>query len=414
MDAAILQPRPRPRLPRTLPHGAWQWRHQAMHLCLRRRPVRRLGPRGAREEGVLLQLVLLLHQRGLPAVDHGAGVGAGQRRGWGVGFAVPLLLMSLGFGVFLAGRRAYRYRRPGERELHGKGLPGCCRGCLESPAGAASRLLCTASPASPFRGCRLQGPPYRSVQIFGQGCHCAGTDVGQGRPVEAMHGVPGGGGDEAAASVPRVGVLGGLLHGHGADVVHLDGAGHGDGQPRGAFRRAAGLHGRLRRAGHPVYDAALVPLARRATGEDRGISQPQPISVGLALSALAMAYSALLERRRRLAAGAVSIAWQAPAYAVLGAGEVFAAIGSLELFYDRAPDGMRSLCTALSQLAIAAGNYLNSAVLGAVAPAGWIPEDLDQGHLDYFFWVMAALGALNLLQFMLCSIRYSSGVTASR
>jgi peptide/histidine transporter 3/4 len=165
----------------------------------------------------------------------------------------------------------------------------------------------------------------------------------------------------------------------------------------------------------PVYDAVLVPLARRATGEDRGISHPQRIGVGLALSTLAMAYSALLERKRRLAAGAVSIAWQAPAYAVLGAGEVFAAIGVLELFYDRAPDGMRSLCTALAQLAVAAGNYLNSAVLSAVA--GWIPEDLDQGHLDYFFWVMAALGALNLLQFLLCSsvsaVRYSSGSTAS-
>jgi peptide/histidine transporter 3/4 len=103
---------------------------------------------------------------------------------------------------------------------------------------------------------------------------------------------------------------------------------------------------------------------------------------------------------------------------VLGAGEVFAAMGVIELFYDRAPDGMRSLCTALAQLAVAAGNYLNSAVLGAIASAGWIPEDLDEGHLDYFFWVMAALGALNLLQFLLCSsisaIRYSSGSTASR
>jgi peptide/histidine transporter 3/4 len=35
--------------------------------------------------------------------------------GWGVGFAVPLLLMSLGFVVFLAGRSVYRYKRPGER-----------------------------------------------------------------------------------------------------------------------------------------------------------------------------------------------------------------------------------------------------------------------------------------------------------
>jgi peptide/histidine transporter 3/4 len=42
----------------------------------------------------------------------------------------------------------------------------------------------------------------------------------------------------------------------------------------------------------PVYDAVLVPLARRATGEDRGLSQPRRIGVGLALSAAAMAYVA--------------------------------------------------------------------------------------------------------------------------
>ena len=60
-----------------------------------------------------------------------------------------------------------------------------------------------------------------------------------------------------------------------------------------------------------------------------------------------------------------------------------------------------------------AGNYLNSAVLGAVTALttrggkpGWIPDDLNEGHLDYFFWLMAALGVMNLLHFMYCSERY--------
>jgi len=51
----------------------------------------------------------------------------------------------------------------------------------------------------------------------------------------------------------------------------------------------------------PVYDAVLVPLARRATGKDRGLSQLQRIGVGLALSVAAMAYAALVEARRRRA-----------------------------------------------------------------------------------------------------------------
>ncbi|VAI78092.1 unnamed protein product [Triticum turgidum subsp. durum] len=45
----------------------------------------------------------------------------------------------------------------------------------------------------------------------------------------------------------------------------------------------------------PLYDAVLVPLARRVTGEHRGFTQLQRIGVGLALSAAAMAYAASVE-----------------------------------------------------------------------------------------------------------------------
>ncbi|KAM3212663.1 hypothetical protein ACQJBY_065612 [Aegilops geniculata] len=156
----------------------------------------------------------------------------------------------------------------------------------------------------------------------------------------------------------------------------------------------------------PIYDAVLVPLARRVTGQDRGFTQLQRIGVGLALSAAAMAYAASVETRR-LSATSMSIMWLAPCYFVLGAAEVFTSIGMLEFFYDQSPESMKSLGVALAQLAVAGGNYLNSALLGAVVSAtGWIPDNLDEGHLNYFFWFMAALSVLNLLQFVYCSSRY--------
>ena len=149
---------------------------------------------------------------------------------------------------------------------------------------------------------------------------------------------------------------------------------------------------------------------------ERGLSQLQRLGVGLALSVVGMVYAALVEARRLALARTstpMSIMWQAPAFALLGAGEVFTAIGILEFFYDQSPGGMKSLGTALAQLTVAAGNYLNSAVLGAVAALttrggkpGWIPDDLNEGHLDYFFWLMAALGVVNLLHFVHCSMRY--------
>jgi len=177
----------------------------------------------------------------------------------------------------------------------------------------------------------------------------------------------------------------------------------------------------------PLYDAVLVPLARRATGKERGLSQLQRLGIGLGLSVAGMVYAALVEGRRLSLARStaarqpsMSIMWQAPAFAVLGAAQVFTNIGILEFFYDQSPDGMKSLGTALAQLAVAAGNYFNSAVLAAVAAVttrngkpGWIPDDLNKGHLDYFFWLMAVLGVVNLLHFLHCSIRYRSSNSSS-
>lgn len=159
-----------------------------------------------------------------------------------------------------------------------------------------------------------------------------------------------------------------------------------------------------------LYEAILVPLARRLTGEDRGFTQVQRISVGLALSGAAMAYAASVETKRLASpAATMSIMWQAPCYCLLGTAEVFASVGMLEFFYDQSPESMKSLGAAVAQLTIAAGNYLNSALLGVVASCTrWIPDNLDQGHLDYFFWFMAALSALNLLLFIYCSTRYKS------
>ncbi|TVU31422.1 hypothetical protein EJB05_23106, partial [Eragrostis curvula] len=159
----------------------------------------------------------------------------------------------------------------------------------------------------------------------------------------------------------------------------------------------------------PVYEAILVPLARHFTGKDKGFSQMQRLGIGLALSILTMVYSAALEMRRLAIVQAscltnqsvpapMSILGQAPGYSVHGAAEVFASIGVAEFFYDHAPDTMKSLCTALRQLAVASGLYFNSFLLSIVAIAttrggapGWIPDNLNEGHLDYFFWMMAAL-----------------------
>ncbi|GMH24480.1 hypothetical protein Nepgr_026323 [Nepenthes gracilis] len=174
----------------------------------------------------------------------------------------------------------------------------------------------------------------------------------------------------------------------------------------------------------PVYDKILVPLARKFTGKQRGFSELQRMGIGLFISILSMAAAALVEMKRlQLAkelglvdedvAVPLSIFWQIPQYCLVGAAEVFTFIGQLEFFYDQSPDAMRSLCSALSLLTTSLGSYLSSLILtivNAVTTAdgggGWIPDNLNEGHLDYFFWLLAGLGFLNLVVYVFCASKY--------
>nr|BAJ90303.1 predicted protein [Hordeum vulgare subsp. vulgare] len=170
----------------------------------------------------------------------------------------------------------------------------------------------------------------------------------------------------------------------------------------------------------PLYDRVFVPAARRLTGREKGISELQRIGAGLAMPVLAMAAAALLETARLRAAKAAplapnstSVLWQAPQYALVGVGQLLTTIGQLDFFYSQAPAAMKTVCTALGLLAVAAGGYLSSFLLTAVQWAtatgdkpGWIPDDLNEGHLDRFFWMMAGLGCLNLIAYWSCARRY--------
>ncbi|KAH1040484.1 hypothetical protein J1N35_042227 [Gossypium stocksii] len=174
----------------------------------------------------------------------------------------------------------------------------------------------------------------------------------------------------------------------------------------------------------PIYDKIIVPIARKFTRKERGISELQRMGIGLFISVLCMSAAALVEIKRlqlakeldlvdKQVAVPINILWQIPQYFLLGAAEVCTFIGQLEFFYDQSPDAMRSLCSALSLLTTSLGNYLSSFILTLViyfttkgGEIGWIPDNLNEGHLDYFFWLLAGLSFLNMLIYTLCAAKY--------
>ncbi|KAM0926077.1 hypothetical protein ACQ4PT_003903 [Festuca glaucescens] len=177
-----------------------------------------------------------------------------------------------------------------------------------------------------------------------------------------------------------------------------------------------------------LYDRAIVPLACRLTGHRGGFTQLARMGIGFVILTVAMLAAGALEvgRRRVLsrhgmfvdAGGAeyvpMSIFWQVPQYVVVGAAEVFTFIGQLEFFYDQAPDAMRSVCSGLAAASFALGNYASSLLVAVVVRAtatggqpGWIPDDINNGHLDYFFWLLAMLCVGNFGLYLLVARWYN-------
>ncbi|KAI5059013.1 hypothetical protein GOP47_0025332 [Adiantum capillus-veneris] len=177
----------------------------------------------------------------------------------------------------------------------------------------------------------------------------------------------------------------------------------------------------------PIYDRVIVRVAKHWTGHSRGLTSLQRIGAGLAISILSMIAAALIEINRLriaeeegvMATGeavkSMSVFWQVPQYAIVGAAEVFTYIGQMELFYDESPDALRSLSIALMGVGSALGNYISTLLVVVVNKITsshgnrepWIPEEnLNLGHMDRFFWLLASISATNLVLFIWFSRRY--------
>ncbi|PAN50707.1 hypothetical protein PAHAL_9G539600 [Panicum hallii] len=174
----------------------------------------------------------------------------------------------------------------------------------------------------------------------------------------------------------------------------------------------------------PVYERILVPVFKKFTGMANGITPLQRMGIGLFFATLSMVSAALVESNRlqiaeykglvdQNVAVPMSILWQGPQYFLIGAGEVFSIIGLNQFFYEESPDAMRSLCLSFSLANISAGTYLSSLIVSlvpvftaGVGRPGWIPDNLNEGHLDRFYWMMAGLCFLSLLAFVFCAMRY--------
>lgn len=105
----------------------------------------------------------------------------------------------------------------------------------------------------------------------------------------------------------------------------------------------------------------------------------------------------------------LSIFWQIPQFTVVGVSEILASVTALEFFYTQAPLPMRSVCQALNLLTNAFGTWLIIPILLLVNidPSNeWVPVNLDDGHLDWYCYLLAGLMLLDVGYFYYISRCY--------
>lgn len=106
----------------------------------------------------------------------------------------------------------------------------------------------------------------------------------------------------------------------------------------------------------------------------------------------------------------ISLFWLSFHYAIFGIADMFTLVGLMEFFYKEAPAGMRSLSTSFSWLSLAVGYYLSSAFVEMINSVtrrltsnktGWLEgQDLNQTHVELFYWFLAILSVVNFVNYL--------------
>ncbi|KAK7278445.1 hypothetical protein RJT34_23474 [Clitoria ternatea] len=166
-----------------------------------------------------------------------------------------------------------------------------------------------------------------------------------------------------------------------------------------------------------LYDRFFVKIMQKFTKNPRGVTLLQRMGIGLVIHTLIMTIASGTERYRLRVArehgvvesGAqvpLSIFILLPQFILMGTADAFLEVAKIEFFYDQAPENMKSIGTSYSSTTLGIGNFISSFLLSTVSHItkqnghkGWILNNLNESHLDYYYAFFAVLNFLNLIFF---------------
>ncbi|PUZ53750.1 hypothetical protein GQ55_5G075500 [Panicum hallii var. hallii] len=136
-----------------------------------------------------------------------------------------------------------------------------------------------------------------------------------------------------------------------------------------------------------------------------GVTTLQRIGAGMAVSGVAMAVAALVEGRRLRVARDAGLVDRPDVALPMS-------LWWVEFFYDQVPDTLRSVGLAMCLSIFGMGSYASSMLVSAVdwvtrsKGESWFSDNLNRARLDYFYWLLAGLAALEVAAFLHFASRY--------
>ena len=105
----------------------------------------------------------------------------------------------------------------------------------------------------------------------------------------------------------------------------------------------------------------------------------------------------------------MNIIYLFPQYILFGIGEILFAIPSLRFYFNESPESMKTFIVAIRGFFIGLGNWFGSIsiiLIQLITNGKWITNNLNNGHLEYYFWMLACLTLCFLVHFLYCAIKY--------
>ncbi|KAL1350131.1 protein NRT1/ PTR FAMILY 2.8 [Arachis hypogaea] len=163
-----------------------------------------------------------------------------------------------------------------------------------------------------------------------------------------------------------------------------------------------------------IYECIYIRVTKKINKKATRLSMSLRIRIGILLSILCMLVAAIVEQKRRDSAlraksftSPMSFAVLLPQFALSGLNEAFAAVSIMEFFTTEMPESMRTVAGAVFFLSLSVANYLGSLIVNIIHKAtshggrnSWLGgHDLNDNKLDYYYYLIAALGVLNFVYF---------------